>query len=281
MTAPVDAAAVRTYRYLRVGIVLLAVLLGVGVALQMAGDTGFLGSISAYYYSPARNVFVGVLVAVGLALVAIKGRGAEDALLNGAGILAPVVAVVPTPLPDGEGGYAVPPQVRDGVVSDVTSLLVVAVLALGFATWTAIGVTDPERPPARRGLAGAAAVVLVLGGWFTVHRDSFVEGAHFVAAIALFGVFVVVAWASATQAEERTHVRPAMLTAHRRAVAYRAISVGMLAISVLAVVLGVLQVAGHEPFGHWLFWVETALLVQFVAFWVLQTVEFWDDGCPA
>ena len=44
-------------------------------------------SISAYYYTPVRAVFVGVLVTMGVCLIALKGSTeAEDVLLNVAGI---------------------------------------------------------------------------------------------------------------------------------------------------------------------------------------------------
>ena len=94
-------AAIETYRYLRVGIVALALLLALAVVGEIVvGDAGLLGSISAYYFTPVRDVFVGVLVALGLGLIVIRGRGVEDVLLNLAGMLAPVVAFVPTPVTD-------------------------------------------------------------------------------------------------------------------------------------------------------------------------------------
>ena len=54
-------------------------------------------SISAYYYTPVRAIFVGAMLAVALALIAYKGkRPGEDICLNFAGMLAPIVAVAPT-----------------------------------------------------------------------------------------------------------------------------------------------------------------------------------------
>ncbi len=100
------SAAVRTYRYLRLSLVGLVLLLLFCVWLERLGGAEankHLGSISAYYYTPARSVFVGALVAIGISLAAIVGRrGFEDSALNIAGMLAPVVALVPTPR--GAGG---------------------------------------------------------------------------------------------------------------------------------------------------------------------------------
>src|SRR5262249_27096748 len=54
----------KTYLYLRVGLVALAVFLGTSLVIELAfGDTEWQGSISAYYYTPVRSVFVGTLTA--------------------------------------------------------------------------------------------------------------------------------------------------------------------------------------------------------------------------
>src|SRR5687767_10736268 len=87
----------KTYRYLRLGLIGSAVMLGIAVTFEyLKGPSCFQTSISGYYYTPARAVFVGALVAVCVALIVIKGTGWEDFALNVAGMLAPVVAFVPT-----------------------------------------------------------------------------------------------------------------------------------------------------------------------------------------
>ena len=60
---------------------------------------GVLPSVSAYYYSPARDVFVGALIAASLALFALSGRGPSRALLDAAALFAPLIALVPTTPP--------------------------------------------------------------------------------------------------------------------------------------------------------------------------------------
>ena len=37
---------------------------------------------------------------------------------------------------------------------------------------------------------------------------------------------------------------------------------------------------GSEPFAHWVFVVEALLLVAFTAFWILQTLQYAEDGAP-
>ena len=60
----------RTYRYLRIGIAGMVVVIfaSVGVA---AASVGWLTSLSDYYYTSARTPFVGALIAVGFALLAL------------------------------------------------------------------------------------------------------------------------------------------------------------------------------------------------------------------
>ena len=87
-TAVVSTSLQRTYRYLRIGIAgtVVAIFVAVGMA---AADVGWLTSVSDYFYTPARNVFVGALIAASLALVALSGRGTERALLDAAALFAP------------------------------------------------------------------------------------------------------------------------------------------------------------------------------------------------
>ncbi|WP_241725988.1 MULTISPECIES: hypothetical protein [unclassified Dietzia] len=93
------AYIVETYFVLRMVIAAGALVLPAVLLLWVALDpaVAMRGSLSAFYYSPARSVFVGILVAIGVALVAYRGytRG-ENALLNAAGVLSIVVALVPT-----------------------------------------------------------------------------------------------------------------------------------------------------------------------------------------
>lgn len=265
-------SAVETYRYLRVGIVGLAVLLALSVVGQVIADGRPLGSISAYYFTPVRDVFVGVLVALGLSLVAIRGRGIEDVLLNLAGMLAPIVALVPTastgdPLPDNDNA--------------VRSLIIIGAVGVGFAALTARRLGGEQRRQAELGVISAASVVAGFAGWLSSAPDSFHAAAHYVAAVGMFAIFVAVARLNATSASDR-EAGPlmAMLPAARRRTAYRAISWSMLVTVLLAGALGLLQLADVVPVPFWLLWAESILLALFAAFWVLQTVEYWRDGVP-
>jgi hypothetical protein len=94
--------AIKTWRYLRLAMIALVVGLAAAVIYEVArrGGDCVQTSISAYYYTPARAIFIGALIAIGACLICLRGsRDWEDILLNVAGMLAPVVALVPTPAP--------------------------------------------------------------------------------------------------------------------------------------------------------------------------------------
>ena len=62
-----------------------------------AGRVCLMGSVSGYDDTPVRPVFIGMMLVIGIALVVIKGRTAfEDACFSIAGLMAPVVAFIPT-----------------------------------------------------------------------------------------------------------------------------------------------------------------------------------------
>jgi hypothetical protein len=87
-----------TYFSTRIGIAIVSILfplilwlvgLKLGVELQ--------ASISSYYHTPMRNVFVGILFAVGAFLYLYKGYSTkEDIALDLAGIFAVCIALLPT-----------------------------------------------------------------------------------------------------------------------------------------------------------------------------------------
>ena len=92
----------QTYRGLRAAMVLLVGLLAAAVVFEivasaLAGAVCLQPSISAYYYTPARPVFVAALSAVGAGLIIYRGTTpAENVLLDFAGFLAFIVSFVPT-----------------------------------------------------------------------------------------------------------------------------------------------------------------------------------------
>lgn len=280
--------ATRTYLYLRVALVALAVFLATSLVIELAsGDGPWLGSISAYYYTPVRAVLVGTLVAMGVCLIAIKGRDRprEDLMLNLAGMCAPVVALCPTPLEDPRAcngaSSCVPPAYVPGVENNVGALLVVGAVGLLFAARTV-----------RRGRLGrrdlrafviSAGGLVAVGLWFAVGRDSFLDYAHYAAAILMFGLVVAVALVNAARVEEFVAAGGTLTMGEARTYrrAYRVVAYVMGVVIGAALTLAAVDAAtGAEPFAHWVFVVEALLLAAFTAFWILQTLQYAADGAP-
>lgn len=276
-------AAVRTYGYLRLALAGLVLLLFASVLTEW-GATGFSclqTSISAYWHTPARAVFVGVLVTMGVCLVALRGNTpGEDIALNFAGMLAPVVAFVPT----GDTGScsSVPIQASDvapAVANNVQSLFVLGAVALAVGVWSARRSRVAEGAPSgirRSDLLGLVVAGAVMGGgvvWFVVARESFVAHGHDVAAVPMFLAIVVAVWLNGRDVDRAVAQGSMPSTAARYVPVYRAISTAMLATLVATVAATFLS-----PWEHLVLWVEVVLILLFAAFWLVQTRELWNRG---
>jgi hypothetical protein len=283
-----DLSAVKTYRYLRLSVVGMAFALAVALVIEIAtGETGgLLGSISAYYYTPVVGIFVGVLVAAGVSLIAIKGReGAEDIMLNLAGMLAPMVALIPTPISDPVYGLdpnerSVPPELVPTVENNVAAMLTLGLVGVVVAfAWLPRG--GKQRTTGIRGLT--AGVVLVIAGWlwFLLDRSSFLDYGHYAAAVPMFLLLAAVAVVNALRAPERDAADVRGFTPSQYRTVYGIIAVSMAAVIGIALLMfaGQAMLDWSLPTG-WLFLVEALLLAAFSAFWLAQTAENWRLGSP-
>ena len=207
---------VYTYRYLRAAMIALLLMLVFSVGYQWWWETGrtcWLGSISAYYYTPARTIFVGSLCALGACLIAYKGHSPEeDVLLNFSGFMAFVVAMVPT-VPDnlcGPNAYSQTlPEIASAVRNNIWSLIVVTLLAATSADGASGGRSSDRRPSGeaggadRRGLRGLRCVLAAEMILFLVLRPRFIEVSHGVAAVTMVAGVIAVMVFSALRTEER------------------------------------------------------------------------------
>lgn len=274
---------VRTYRYVRVSIVASVGMLFTALLLQISRDEWRIaGSISAYFYSPVQAMFVGVLVASAFLLVAVRGRpGWEEVLLNISAMLLPVVAFVPTPIPDGcpGGARCVPAEVVPAVELSVDTLLVVGAPGLLVAVAVGWGRVTVDRS-ARLTITIAVVVWVVVSGWYGwsegwVSRGSFFAYAHYVAAVVVFAFMVAVAFINARRSDRSATIAGGSVP---YPFLYNAVAVAMAVVIVGALVYGF--VSGWPTDTTLLFWVEAALLTLFALFWVVQTAEFWNLGLP-
>ena len=269
----------RTYRYLRMSIAGAVVVIFTGVAIA-ASQIGWLPSISAYYYTPARNVLVGALVAASLALLALSGRGIPRGLLDAAALLAPLVAFVPTPLLPGDvpgvpgcpAPGCVPEQFQPDIDAAVLTYLVVVAGVLLVGVILAVARQVDRAAVAASVAIGVVVAVTVLGTWLFA-RDAFLTTAHFAAASLFFLLIGSVAVVNAFPG--RAGLRPSPM--FRRL--YVFVAVGMVVDVVAAVVVLVARPPGAPI--PWILILEALALGLFLLFWVLQTVEKWTDPDPA
>lgn len=270
--------AVKTYRYVRLSMITLVVGLAAAVAVERSKAPGgcFQHSISAYYYTPVRGMFVGGLVGIGVCLVALRGNtDAEDALLNLAGMLAPVVAFVPTP---SAGSCSSTPGVAGHRSADVfnsmTALFVLGAVGLALTAWLLW--KDPERSRASVvGFALGAALLVAAVLVFALARGFFLRNAHYTAAVTMFAAVVGVVVLNAL-GFHRKRVAEGRAPAHPLTNRYAVIAGAMLAatggIGVWDLTVG---------WDHAVLWIEGTLIALFGAFWVLQTEELWEGGVRA
>ncbi len=277
-----------TYRYLRMSLVTVLALLAFGVLLEMLTSADPpLTSISAYYWTPVRSVFVGALVAVGVGMIVIKADNElEDIFLNVGGVLAPVVAFVPTAevgtcVAPASGGPvpALPPATVEGITNNVGALLGAGALALLIFLTLVRLARDPApgTPPLSRrirfariiGTAVVAGLFAAAWIWFSTGRQSFECHAHDAAAVVLFICIVAVTVLNAVTRylERRTPDGPV-----------RAALNGYTALAVLMAIVMAVGLARMSSWDYAILFIEAGVLALFLVFWVAQSKELWDRG---
>jgi len=273
--------AIKTYRYLRLGMVAMVVLLTVSVAVERSKVDCWQTSISAYYYTPVRAVLVGALVAVGLGLIVIKGSTwFEDATLNIAGMFAPVVAFAPTsdagtcwsvePIPppiEPDGSLA--QWVVDNIRNNISALLIAGVIGLAAAViFAAVGDRNSATPPSRADVIGtrlsigAAAALLAVGTYLFLRWDSFDTRAHGIAAVMMFFFLALAAAANAWQLRNTGPPRSPYFWIYS-------------AIAVLTASAAPLLWLLRDSWDHWVLILEIIEICLFAVYWLVQTKEHW------
>lgn len=261
-----------TYRYLRLVIVVVSISLLVSILLEAIGEGCAVGSISGYYYTPVRTVFVGGLIAIGVCLIAIKEDTPwKDSLLNLSGALAPIVAFVPTTFPCGgctstRGGAI---ETGPSVVNNIAAYAIAGTIAVvigAIVAWKQNKVIG--KPDTAAMIVLLLALAMLLGGlaWYLLFRQNFLDHAHMASAIGLFGVVGIVMVLNALDSEKNSG-------------ALRSFYGG----TALAMVVGALATVAVkawivEDWQHQVLVLELVELVAFLAYWVVQTVQHWDEG---
>jgi hypothetical protein len=288
----------KSYRYLRFAIVILLLGIGVAVFYQTSRQNfHLLGSISAYYYTPAQAIFVGSLIGVGACMIALKGiTEFEDVVLNIGGMFAPLVALIPTtravdyqtaasacqPPADCPTQQALREAARANVANGMATLLILGVL--GLVITVAFWITDQRRNggPLRQNYFWGFAIsfVILALGWVALlgHLDWLVDHGHGIGAIGLFLCMFLVTISNAVRQTGRQLAAGSWW--QRTMDAIRA-GLGTLVHWPLSpyawvawLMLGGVVVAGGLYLGNVvsLFWLEVVVALLFIAFWVVQTI---------
>lgn len=273
-----------TYRYLRLGILAAVFMLAISVLHEVRQAPGcWQTSISAYYYTPVRSIFVGGLLVIGFSLIVIRGKSNwEDMFLNLAGMFAPVVALVPTsatgtclsiplsaaPANTEEEQKALAEWLQVNLHANIQNNMFALLMAGVFAVAFVLVFARPrsfKRPlanPTSRFTYSLLLTILLLsiGLWSFRRYDAFEENAHYIAAYVMFFFLwvVVVLNQLTTQDAAYKHL-------------YRVIWVGMLLSVCLLPSLDALVL----EIKHLTLWLEALAIGLFATFWVVESVEQW------
>ncbi|MDZ4802796.1 MAG: hypothetical protein SGI92_31935 [Bryobacteraceae bacterium] len=287
-----------TFRILRCAIVGASLVMA-GALIMEAIRVDIRGSISAYFYSPARSIFVGGLMAIGVCLIALQARTVpEETFLNLAGLLAFVVALVPIQ-PDAcqltmpNGPVSFDPQYP--MPSWLTTMLkqvsagncrldkAAGGPSDGLPSWVVTGIRNNVFSVI---VVGALALGLIL--WLrssSTRRDSTDRSvrAGWIALV-FYGVFLLVGvalYATFDGNRSTSHYYAAVsmfvmfgavvvISGWFRKEVPRAMQIQYRAIAILmALVIPLGAVAS-------VFWLEAAEIALFTWFWTAQTVQIWN-----
>jgi hypothetical protein len=306
---PPPPIALRTYTAIRMGVVAVIVALAFAVWREIANSPGHCvqRSLSAYYYTPVRPVFVGALMVIGFAMIVMWGMTPfEDAALNLAGLLLTVVSIVPTldanycrvpttiatPIKDPEAKKIADDALITANAATVersfTALLFVLALSLAFfavaGLWLYFSSTEERRPIGSAFIAylvtwGVALIAGVI--YYLLYRhehdldSAFNHKVHSYSANIAVGFVIFAVLCAAIQkgrSDDENKTRWVWLYA---------ILAGTMVLVAAFFKGGDHFKLFHGWFGqHSTFLVEATLIGLIGVFWTLQTIERRKKGAP-
>ncbi len=270
------------YREVRVGMVVVMVMLAVAVLVERISATRWQTALSEYYYTSAHSIFIAALLALSTLFFVYKGRNdTEDALLTLAGVCTFTAALVPQAWPVTLYG---PDDLKDynpgpAIQPNIWAIVIALVLGWSLIAWQH---RHSNIQRTRRSLGGTLSLyflrLVVAVGLITLvvprFRPWFIEYAHGVAGTLMIFSFIATAFCTAYvvgQQQDSPHWR----RYHRF---YRVIAWAMLA-TLIGVVTAHL-VRPHLLGDLFIIVLETLLILEFAAYWVIQTIELWDTPDP-
>lgn len=304
-TTPVPDVFVPTYRMLRLGMAGMAFAILLSVVVQTLDQDCPLTSISAYWYTSSRTIFVSCLVAISICLLALRGgTWTENLLLNLAGVLAPLVAIVPTGLGQSEdlaclslsGRPPLPTADIDNGMIVFTALAVIGLVVTWISSNATVarevrrrgkGLNRRERLARTIGLGLGASLALGPAAWRVADEESFGHGAHFTAAIAMFTCMVLVvafrtrrlSRVSAIWDIYRDDSVEASMT--RAGAALYSVTYGIIAAVMGFTIVGAIVLLVFDLWAFTVISAEALLLGLFMLFWCIQSRQLQDIAVHA
>ncbi len=273
---PPTPITLAVYRDLRVGLAVTMAMLAVAIIIDLIMHRCWQGALSEYFYTPAHSIFIATLL--GLATLFFVYRGSsdtEDALLTLAGVAALIAALVPQDRPE---ACKPPPflpkdvDVDAAVVPNLVAVVVALVLGWALSWWQRCY----NKSHQTRSLGGTLAlyflrlVVVAALLCLALKTDWFLTHAHGAAGVLLLSAFIATVFTTAYLAKKE---EPAAGRRDYRGF-YKWIARGMLVTLIGIVTLHITRPDWfHIP---WVTALETALILEFLAYWVAQTWELWD-----
>ena len=271
------------YRELRLGMVVIMVMLAAAVVIDWRSAKHLQLALSEYYYTSAHSVFIAALLALSTLFFIYKGRtDTEDAFLTLAGVCTFTAALVPQVRPRVFGDNGLPPEYKvESVILPNVSAVIVALflgwlLAMGQYRLTH---TRQTRSPGGtlalyflRLVVGLGLIVLVVPRF----RPLFSKYAHGIAGTLMIFSFIATVLCAAYVAGREQESESSHRHRYRRI--YRVIAVGMLATLIAVVTLHIARPDWDR--GLWIIVLETLLILEFAAYWVVQSIELWDTPDP-
>lgn len=275
----------RTYRYLRIGIGATIVVVFVAVSAVSIETHQLLPSISQYFYSPARDAFVGALIAASILLFALSGRGPQRGLLNAAAIFAPLIAFVSTPISGVEGCTSPVGCVPDkGAIANIDTGVTVY-LVIGGATLVALLLVVLLTKVRIRStwvslfIGGAVLIATLLLRLFG--HDLLLSYVHFVAAATFFLLIGGAAVLNVLMPD------PDNPPTRWMQVVYWIVAGGMV-LDLIVVAIVVFSEHGAPPATDAVgpavppvFLGEAIALILFTGFWAVQSAQKWREKNPS
>jgi hypothetical protein len=260
-----EESVAQTYAGLRLAMIFLVILLFISVMFQIISAGCFQSSISAYYYTPVRPVFVAALCAIGICLIIYRGStDAENVFLDFSGFLAFIVAFVPTQINRdacGTSNLPLPAEVSAAVRNNAGAILLVGILATVVVGWLPSGryaETGQSSQSARLSMCVSLAALVAGFVFYLVSPAWFERYGHEMAAVTLFLGILAVIFFNARHP----------LSNYQRA--YLIVAMGMLAVAAL---LSLARWLFGSSFDTFVFWLETELIFGFAVYWLIQTYE--------